>query len=387
MSELAGTRFGPYHLQHLLGRGGMSEVYLAYDERMERSVAIKVMAGSSGLYLERFRREAEAIDKLSHPHILPALDYDDQEPWHYLVMHYAPGGTLRDLLQEGPLTLQEAGIILSQVAGALHHAHLHGVLHRDIKPSNILLQNRHYTYLGDFGLAKMLSDGTDLTRSGLLMGTPEYMAPDLAEGAATARSDIYSLGVVLYQMVTGSVPFQAATSIATFWKHVREEPLPPSCLNPEVSASLDRVILRALEKDPAHRFSTAEALSEAYQEALNSQVAEEEFSVEPRSQHPITSPRLPTTPSKELRRAEVVESPSEAARRISSVAASLARERKFGRRIIPRRTSRSPRTPPTTHDMEVPDTQDPVQRDSSSSIPRRSFSLPPLVRRKRRAYQ
>jgi serine/threonine protein kinase len=184
MAGLEGMAFGPYHLKQLLGRGGMADVYLAYDEAMDRDVAIKVMSENSIGSLERFRREAEAIDKLCHEHILSVFDYDE-EPWHYLVMHYAPGGTLSDLLQTAPLTPEDAGEILDQIASALQCAHDHGVIHRDIKPSNILLRDPHYVYLADFGVAKMLSSKGEITQTGTLMGTPEYMAPDLAEGPAT----------------------------------------------------------------------------------------------------------------------------------------------------------------------------------------------------------
>src|SRR3989440_1837244 len=151
MPGLTGTRLDRYMIEERLGRGGMSEVYLAYDERMHRNVAIKVVSSSQADYIERFQREAEAIGKLDHAHILPAYAYSEQEPWHYMVMPYVEHGTLRDRLLEGPLSLAEAGIILEQVASALQFAHDQGIIHRDIKPSNILLRDDHYAYLSEFG--------------------------------------------------------------------------------------------------------------------------------------------------------------------------------------------------------------------------------------------
>ncbi len=268
MPGLEGMTLGVYQLKRLLGQGGMSEVYLAYDGLRERDVAIKVIGGNGADYLERFRREAEAIDKLQHEHILPAFDYDDQDPWHYLVMLYAPGETLRERLAGGALTVEDAGEMLEQIASALQHAHDHGILHRDIKPSNILLRDDHYAYLADFGLAKMLLDEREITKTGILMGTPEYMAPELSSGPATKSSDIYALGILLYQMVAGRVPFKGDTPFSTYWKHLHEQPLPPSQLNPTLPPILNDVILCALEKDPALRFQSVAQLADAYNQAL-----------------------------------------------------------------------------------------------------------------------
>lgn len=277
---------GHYRLLSRLGRGGMSEVYLAYDYRMKRQVAIKVVSASYNDYLERFHREAEAILTLQHPHILPAFDYGEEGPWHYLVMLHAKNGTLSKRLaslttqvpasgnsvtrrfRRGRLSLTEAGIVLEQVASALQYAHDSGVIHRDIKPSNILMRDNRYVYLADFGLVKSIEDASGLTQTGSLLGTPEYMAPELAEGSANTYSDIYSLGILLYQMVTGRVPFSGETPVATYWKHLREMPVPPSYYNRAIPRSIELVILRTLEKDPRRRFQTPQALAAAYQQAL-----------------------------------------------------------------------------------------------------------------------
>jgi serine/threonine protein kinase len=246
----------------------MSEVYLAHDELMNRDVALKVVSSMHAEYMERFHREAEAIGRLNHDHILPAYDYGEQEPWHYLVMPYIEYGTLRDRLVQGPMSLEEVDELFSQIARGLQFAHEQGIIHRDIKPSNILLRDDHYTYIADFGLAKSLEGGDTVTLSGSLLGTPEYMAPELAKGPATTSSDIYALGVLLYQMVTGQVPFSGETPIAVYFKQLHDAPPLPSALNPEIPPSIERVILRALDKDPRRRYRTAEAVAHAFHKAL-----------------------------------------------------------------------------------------------------------------------
>ncbi len=267
MPGLEGTSLGRYQLLGRLGRGGMSEVYLAYDEDKDRNVAVKVVSGGQSDYLERFHREADAIRNLHHPHILPAYDYGTQEPWHYLVMPNIDHGTLRHRLERGALSLEDADEMLHQIAGALQDAHDNGIIHRDIKPSNILLRDDHYAYLADFGLAKAMEGGSELTQTGALLGTPEYMAPDLADGPATTSSDIYALGVLLYQMITGRVPFTGETPVSVYMKHVREQPLPPSFYNSSIPHSIDQVVLRALEKDPRRRYQSPQELADAFTQA------------------------------------------------------------------------------------------------------------------------
>ncbi len=268
MPGLTGTSLGQYQLLERLGRGGMSEVYLAYDNLHQRNLAIKVVASTHADYIERFRREAYAVSILQHAHILPAYDYGEQPPWHYMVMPYIALGTLRDRLQQGPLTLEETGIILEQIANALQFAHDQGIIHRDIKPSNILLGDDNYVYLADFGLAKSLEGGSTITQTGNLLGTPEYMAPELAEGPATTSSDLYALGIVLYEMATGNIPFDGETPLAIYWKQIRDQPLPPTRINLAIPPAIERVILRSLEKEPQRRYQTANELAHAYIEAL-----------------------------------------------------------------------------------------------------------------------
>lgn len=268
MPGLEGQTLHHYHIHRRLARGGMSEIYLASDTQTSRMVAIKVVNNSDKDYCERFQREVAAIATLSHDHILPAFDYGEYDPWCYMVTPYIEAGTLEDRLAQGPLSLKEAGKILAQLASALQFAHDRGILHRDIKPSNVLMRDGEHVYLTDFGLVKKVGEDHNITLTGYLIGTPEYMAPELADGCLTTSSDIYALGILLYQMLTGRVPFKGSTSIGTYLKHIRELPVPPSVLNPAIPPSIERVVLRALEKDPYQRFRTASEFSQAYQQAL-----------------------------------------------------------------------------------------------------------------------
>lgn len=269
MRDMENTIIAHYTIQHYLTKGGMSEIYLARDLQTQQDVAIKMVHSSNEEYCRRFQREARAIASLQHEHILPALDYGEYGPWCYLVTPYIANGTLRDYMQQGPFTLDEAGDYLTQVASALQHAHEHGIIHRDIKASNILIHNKNFAYLADFGLVKSLNDTAEsLTESGYLIGTAEYMAPELAEEDASPASDIYSLGILLYQMLTGDVPFKGSTPVGTFMKHLSERPPLPSRRNRNIPKEIEKVALRALAKEPGLRYPSARALAEAYQQAL-----------------------------------------------------------------------------------------------------------------------
>jgi serine/threonine protein kinase len=265
MKALEGSTLGRYELKRRIARGGMSEVYLGYDRRVRRYVAIKVLYGSDEPFIRRFEREALAVGTLSHNHILPLYDFGEQQPWYYLVMPFIEGGTLRDYLLESEcLTLDEAGSFLEQIASALQHAHDNGVIHRDVKPSNILLRSDGYAYLVDFGLAKAKLETESLTHAGAMIGTPEYMAPEQSNGINDYRSDIYSLGIILYQMLTGRVPFVAESPVAISLKHIQIKPTPPSQLNSAIPQGVERVILKALAKDPALRYQHATEFATAY---------------------------------------------------------------------------------------------------------------------------
>ncbi|MFL5627160.1 MAG: serine/threonine protein kinase [Ktedonobacteraceae bacterium] len=365
MPELTGTTLGRYKLQGRLGHGGMSEVYLAYDEHRQCQVAIKVVGSSNSDYIERFHREADAISILDHAHILPAVDYGEQGPWHYIVMPYIKHGTLRDRLVQGPLSLEEAGMILEQVGGALQFAHEQGIIHRDIKPSNILLRDDHYAYLADFGLAKSLEEGSTITQTGNLLGTPEYMAPELAEGPATTSSDLYALGILLYQMVAGQLPFSGETPIAVYWKQIRDEPPPPSQINPAIPRAVERVILRALDKQPGHRYQSANELVQAYLNAITfpDRVEETEradASPAASRQREMETPALPVQASKLILPNNPVAAP-----------AATAQKRRAGRRMLPngmrRRYGRAAPALPPLEPLSPMQLQDFVPSSSSAS--------------------
>lgn len=268
LMAVSAQRLGHYRLLSRLGYGGMAEIYLAWDEREQREVALKVVDMAQDDHVQRFQREVEALRLLKHEHILPIFDCDQQDGWAYFAMPYLPLGSLRDRLRHGPLPLEEAGGIFMQVAGALHYAHEQGVLHRDIKPSNILFRDERSVYLADFGLAKLVEQEGSITRTGCLIGTPHYLAPELASADASQSSDQYALGVLLYKMLTGIVPFRGASAISICWKHIHDSPLPPSSLNPAIPPAIDRLILQALAKDPADRFHSVQQMAQAYQQAL-----------------------------------------------------------------------------------------------------------------------
>lgn len=267
MQALVGTTINQYKIQRHLTRGGMSEIYLALDTQTQATVAIKLVHSSNIDYCKRFKHEVKTVGFLQHDHILPAFAQGDYEDWCYMVTPYIEYGTLHKKLVDGPLSFEEVGNILAQLSDALQYAHDQGIVHRDIKPTNILLHNGEHVYLADFGLVKRVGENNGLTVTGYLIGTPEYMAPELAEEPASAKSDQYALGVLLYQMLTGHVPFMANTPLGIYLKHVRERPVEPSTLNPTIPTSINDVVLRALQKEPHHRYNTVHDFAQAYKEA------------------------------------------------------------------------------------------------------------------------
>ncbi len=271
----SGQMLGPYRIIGQVGQGGMATVYKAYQPSMDRNVAIKVLPmqlASSPEFVQRFKQEARTIARLEHPHILPVFDYGESDGTAYFVMRYLDAGTLKDRMQAGrPLSLNEIDRIFTQLTDALSYAHAHGVVHRDLKPANALIDSEGNLFLTDFGIAKILESASPrLTQTDAIMGTPAYISPEQAQSRPVdQRSDIYSLGIILYEMVTGSVPFVADTPLAIILKHV-SDPLPlPSRVKPDVSAAIEQVILKALAKDPKDRFATAAEFMSAWKKALS----------------------------------------------------------------------------------------------------------------------
>lgn len=267
MDDLIGRRIGPYEIRDKLGQGGMATVYRAYQASLNRYVAIKVLPptmAQDAQFVARFRQEALAAGRLNHPNILRIYDADTFEGRHYIVMDYVSGGTLADRLRSGPLPPDMAADIAAQIADALDHAHRRGIVHRDLKPSNILLDEEGRPLLADFGIAQAMSSGPRLTQTGTSVGTPEYMSPEQGQGLRVdGRSDIYSLGVVLFQMLTGRIPFQAHTPVATLYQVVHQPPPPPRQLNPRIPEYLESITLRALAKNIGARFQSAREMAAA----------------------------------------------------------------------------------------------------------------------------
>jgi serine/threonine protein kinase/Tfp pilus assembly protein PilF len=299
-----GENVGAYRIVEKLGQGGMATVYKAYHPALDRYVAIKVMHPAfmeDPNFLARFQREARIVAKLDHPHIIPIYDFAEHNGHPYLVMRFIEGETLKARIERGPLESQEIMRITRAVGEALTYAHGQGVLHRDIKPSNILLTPDGGVYLTDFGLARMAEAGESTLSRDMMLGTPQYISPEQAKGMRNldARTDIYSLGVVLYELLVGRVPFTADTPYAIVHDHIFT-PLPmPRELNPDLPKDLERTLLKALAKNPDDRFQSVDELVTALEASLEITTAKAKKTVvvPPPSTivHPVEAPPSETT--------------------------------------------------------------------------------------------
>jgi predicted Ser/Thr protein kinase len=267
MEDLTGRQFGAYRVVAPLGEGGMAAVYKAYQANMDRYVALKILPShlaSDPQFVGRFEQEAKMVARLQHTNILPVFDFGEADGYTYIVMPFVETGTLAQLLAKGPLPLSRICQVVSQVASALDYAHAKGVVHRDVKPTNVLLDQQGNCLLTDFGIAKIVEGTSIYTQTGAIVGTPAYMSPEQIRGEKLdGRSDIYSLGIILYEMATGRTPFRAETPPAIFVKHLLDPLPPPHLYNANLSEGVERVILKSLSKDRESRFQTAGEMAAA----------------------------------------------------------------------------------------------------------------------------
>lgn len=267
--DLIGKKLGQYEILEEIGRGGMATVYTARQGSINRIVAVKVLPRHflhDPGFFERFEREVDVIAHLEHPHILPIYDYGKADDMPYIAMRFLGGGSMAQLIKRGIPQLDALDRPFTQIAQALDHAHRQGIIHRDLKPGNIMLDEEGNAYLSDFGIARVL--GSNLTGS-MIIGTPAYMSPEQANGfPLDARSDLYSLGIVLFELITGQEPFQAETPMALLLKHINE-PVPPlTNFRPDIPDAVEEVIMKATAKDPNGRYSSASELARAFSAAI-----------------------------------------------------------------------------------------------------------------------
>lgn len=306
MNLQEGQPIGQYTITRRVGSGGMAVVYEANHTKLDRHVAIKMMhAGfqDDPDLLARFDREARIVAKLDHPNIVPIYDFDEHDGTPYLVMKFVQGRTLKWHMRKRALSLEEISTLCGSIAKALSYAHDMGVLHRDIKPGNVMIAEDGTPYLTDFGLARVAAQGESTLSAGMIVGTPHYLSPEQASGMmdVTAAADVYALGVMLYEMVVGQVPFAADSAHAIIHDHIYTPPPLPSKLNPEIPTEVELVLLKALEKDPAERYQNATALmadfERAVQESGLSSLSDDRSDVAARSIAAIRKERPNPTPT------------------------------------------------------------------------------------------
>ena len=357
MQNLTGKRLGPYEITAPIGEGGMAAVYQAYEARNNRYVALKILPqhyAESSQFAARFQQEAEVIAGLRHPNILPVYEAGAADGYTYIAMPLITGGTLTRLLRGRPLPPRQTLRVLTQVGSALDHAHSMGYVHRDVKPSNVMFDDDGNCLLMDFGLAKVLAASNRLTRSGATLGTPAYMSPEQGRGEKVdGRSDLYALGVMLYEMATGHVPFDADTPLGIIFRHIQDPLPPPRQQNPAIPPSVEQVIVRSMAKAPDERYQTGREMVAALRDALA-------------ASRPVHQARPPERPPE--RPAAPPPRPGErlaAPARVAAAAPPLPPEKRLGRGQMP--TLRGARP---THGL-APDPRAPI-----APLQSKPFSLP-----------
>src|SRR5688572_24149047 len=296
MQSLIGQQLDQYKIVEQIGQGSMGSVYKARQAGLERWVALKVLPphyADDPQFRERFLREAQAIARLEHPHILPVYDFGQENGYTYLVMRYIESSrTLADVM-DGPISIEQALTYLDQIAAALDYAHQHGVIHRDIKPTNILLANQS-VFLADFGLVRLLEGASQLTSTSIGAGTPAYMSPEQGTGdKIDTRTDIYSLGVIAYEMLMGEIPHLAENAQALIYRRTHE--LPPSlrAVRADIPPGVERAVQKALARNPAQRFQSAGMFVDALRQGLQGTKSETPPETLPRSKPPQAVPPAP----------------------------------------------------------------------------------------------
>jgi serine/threonine-protein kinase len=271
MDDLSGRQFGAYRVIEWIDEGGMAAVYKAHQPSVDRHVALKILprhSASDPQSLSRFKHEAKIVAQLQHPHVLSIFDFGETDGYPFLAMPFVHGGTLADLLKGQPLPLDVVMRVATQVCEALDYAHAKGIVHRDIKPKNILMDERGNCLVADFGIARMTDRATRLTMTGAIMGTPAYMSPEQVGGKPVSpQTDIYAFGIVLYEMLTGRVPFDGDTPVVVAAAHLHQELPSPRSLNPALTPALERVLIKALARRPEDRYSSARELLAALRTA------------------------------------------------------------------------------------------------------------------------
>jgi eukaryotic-like serine/threonine-protein kinase len=283
---LIGRRLGGrYKILNPIGGGGMANVYLARDVILERDVAIKVLRfdyANDESFIKRFHREAQSAASIDHPNIVSIYDVDEEDEIYYIVMEYVPGQTLKEYIGEhSPLHIEKALDIMKQITSAIAHAHEFGIIHRDLKPQNILIDHDDRVKVTDFGIALALSSSTTITQTNSVLGTVHYLSPEQARGGlATKKSDIYSLGILLFELLTGRVPFSGESAVSVALKHLQTNTPSPKRWNPYIPQSVENIVLKATAKDPFYRYDSVEEMEYALSVALNpDKLNEEKFQV------------------------------------------------------------------------------------------------------------